>query len=298
MSFTSTGHVLDIHCDEDWVFSLCPKHWRLQSGALSTDSGPPIKDWLAVILDPKICRQHPNNSQDQSQNMSKLGTAKLRGFPTAAMKICVKKRWHRLCSISARHGDVAVVASLMFLGVYDVEICWTVTGRFAPQSFRAGKAECLIPGICSDSFACESVSAKHLASWMWWGLEVWWVEKVQVSWLVIFVGILCCWLNMLNSGGYTQNWHGLSARNYLLHPRPSPWKPKERCWDHNSATSNSVERFSIIPHLVARPAQLGHGEPVQFSRRTSNRKNHSFHRFTPLFRHVYISIYQHSMLGP
>jgi hypothetical protein len=55
--------------------------------------------------------------------MSKLGTAKLRGFPTAAMKICVKKRWHRLCSISARHGDVAVVASLMFLGVYDVEIC-------------------------------------------------------------------------------------------------------------------------------------------------------------------------------
>jgi hypothetical protein len=247
MSFTSTGHVLDIHCDEDWVFSLCPKHWRLQSGALSTDSGPPIKDWLAIILDPKICRQHPNSSQVQSQNMSKLGTAKLRGFPTAAMKICVKKRWHRLCSISARHGDVAVVASLMFLGVYDVEICWTVTGRFAPQSFRAGKAECLIPGICSDSFACESVSAKHLASWMWWGLEVRWVEKVQVSWLVIFVGIfLGCWLNMLNSGGYTQNWHGRSARNYLLHPRPSPWNPKERCWDH---------RFSIIPHLVARPGR-------------------------------------------
>ena len=136
----------------------------------------------------------------------------------------------------------------------------------APQSFRAGKAECLIPGICSESFAyvclwislCQTpcildvVRSGGLVGW-----------KVQVSWLVIFVGILGCWLNMLNSGGYTQNWHGLSARNYL------DCIPDLHHENQRNAAGITIPppaaAFSIFPSfLTLSPGlavQLGHGEP-------------------------------------
>lgn len=235
---------------------------------------PNFLDWLAIILDPKICRQHPNNSQVQSQFNVKIRDRDV--SVVSPQRPCfdllrVYRKGGTACAAYPR--DMAMWPSgrcewLMFLGVYDVEICWTVTGREKHlKAFVREKQSVWYQGSVVNRllmFACESVSAKHLASWMWWGLKVWWVEKVQVSWLVIFVGILGCWLNMLNSGGYTQNWHGRSARNYL-DCIPDLRHENQRNVAGITIPPPAAAAFSVFPSfLTLSPGlavQLGHSEP-------------------------------------